>query len=124
MRGDVAPLPPVITARTFNNGDPTKGTFGLSVPSTSVAGGVSTQASAAASVLIGLKQNDSAYTNLGLVNLKNDWPKVELDFLDGNSGETLASRTIDMMPYQSLQITRALRGRAASRARATSTRSA
>ena len=108
VRGDVAPLPPVITARTFNNGDPAKGTFGLSVPSTSVSGGVSTQASPAASVLIGLHQNDSAYTNLGLVNLKNDWPKVQLDFFDGDTGDALASRTVDMMPYQSLQITRAL----------------
>ncbi len=108
VRGDVAPLPPVVMARTFNNGDPAKGTFGLSVPSTSVSGGVSTQASAAASVLIGLRQNDSAYTNLGLVNLKNDWPKVQLDFFDGVTGDALASRTVDMMPYQSLQITRAL----------------
>jgi hypothetical protein len=108
MRGDVAPLPPVITARTFNNGDPTKGTFGLSVPPTSVTGGVSSQASPAASVLIGLKQNADAYTNLGLVNLNNDWPKIQLDFLDGLTVAPLASKVVDMKPYQSLQLNRAL----------------
>jgi PKD repeat protein len=108
VRGDVAPAPPVITARTFNNGDPTKGTFGLSVPATSVTGGVSSQAAAAASVLIGLRQNAAAYTNLGLVNLRNDWPKVELDFTDGQSSALLASMTVDLQPYQSLQINRAL----------------
>ena len=108
VRGDVAPLAPVITARTFNNGDPAKGTFGLSVPPASVAGGVSAQASPAASLLIGLKQNDSAYTNLGFVNLKNDWPKVQVDFLDGLSGALLVSATVDMQPYQSLQFSKAL----------------
>jgi PKD domain len=108
VRGDVAPLPPVITARTFNNGDPTKGTFGLSVPPMSVTGGVSSQASPAASVLIGLKENADAYTNLGLVNLNNDWPKIQLDFLDGLAAAPLASRVVDMKPYQSLQINHAL----------------
>ncbi len=108
VRGDVAPASPVFTARTFNNGDPTKGTFGLSVPGASVAGGVSSQASAAASVLIGLRQNAAAYTNLGLVNLKNDWPKIQLDFTDGLTSAALASLTVDMQPYQSLQINRAL----------------
>jgi hypothetical protein len=97
-----------VTARTFNNGDPTKGTFGLSVPPTSVTGGVSSQASPAASVLIGLKQNADAYTNLGLVNLNNDWPKIQLDFLDGLTVAPLASKVIDMKPYQSLQLNRAL----------------
>jgi pimeloyl-ACP methyl ester carboxylesterase len=108
VRGDVAPLPPVITARTFNNGDPTKGTFGLSVPPTSVSGGVSSQAPQAASVLIGLRQNADAYTNLGLVNLQNDWPKIQIDFLDGLTAAPLASRVVDMQPYQSLQINNAL----------------
>ncbi len=103
VRGDVAALPPVITARTFNNGDPTKGTFGLSVPAMSVTGGVSSE-----SVLIGLKENADAYTNLGLVNLNNDWPKIQLDFLDGLTAEPLASRVVDMKPYQSLQINHAL----------------
>ena len=108
VRGDVAPLAPVITARTFNNGDPTKGTFGLSVPETSVSGGVSSQASPAASILIGLKQNANAYTNLGFVNLKNDWPKVQVDFLDGLSGALLVSASFDMQPYQSIQFSKAL----------------
>ena len=108
VRGDVAPLPPVITARTFNNGDPTKGTFGLSVPPTPVSGGVSPQASPAASVLIGLGQNADAYTNLGFVNLNNDWPTIQIDFLDGLTAAPLASRVVDMQPYQSLQINNAL----------------
>jgi hypothetical protein len=73
-----------------------------------VTGGVSAQASAAASVLIGLRQNDAAYTNLGLVNLKNDWPKIQLDFTDGQSSAALASMTVYMKPYQSLQINKAL----------------
>ncbi len=108
VRGDLAPLPPVITARTFNNGDPTKGTFGLSVPQSSVAGGVSTQAAPAASVLIGLKQNAAAYTNLGLVNLHNDWATVELDFSDGTSAADLGTLTVQINPYQSYQINKAL----------------
>ncbi|HVO52564.1 MAG TPA: PKD domain-containing protein, partial [Thermoanaerobaculia bacterium] len=108
VRGDVAPLPPVITARTFNAGDPTKGTFGLSVPQSSVAGGVSTQAVAAASALIGLRQNDSAYTNIGLVNLHNDWATVELDFFDGLSAADLGTLTVQIDPYQSYQINKAL----------------
>jgi N-acetylneuraminic acid mutarotase len=108
VRGDVAPLPPVITARTFNNGDPTKGTFGLSVPQESVFGGVTPQSSPAASVLIGLRQNAAAYTNLGLVNLHNDWPQVELDFFDGLSAAKLGSMTVGLNPYQSLQINGAL----------------
>ena len=82
VRGDVAPLAPSITARTFNDGDPGKGTFGLSVPRPRrrrcLVAGVP-----GASLLIGLEQNDAAYTNIGIVNLKNDWAKVQLDFLDG-----------------------------------------
>jgi len=66
------------------------------------------QASPAASVLIGLRDDDTAYTNLGLVNLNNDWAKIQLDFLDGLSTVLLASVTVDMNPYQSLQINRAL----------------
>ena len=108
VRGDVAPSAPVITARTFNAGDATKGTFGLSVPSAPVTGGVSAQAPPAASVLIGLRHNDSDYTNLGLVNLRNDWPKVGLDFADAVSGAALGTLTVDLMPYQSLQINKAL----------------
>jgi hypothetical protein len=108
VRGDLAPLAPVITARTFNNGDQNRGTFGLSVPPTSVSGGVTPQAPPAASVLIGLRQNEAAYTNLGLVNLKNDWPKVQLDFSDGLTAAPLASKVVDLKPYQSLQINRAL----------------
>ncbi len=108
VRGDVAPLPPVITARTFNNGDPTKGTFGLSVPQSSVSGGVSTQAAAAASVLIGLRQNATAYTNIGLVNLHNDWATVELDFYDGATAADLGTLTVQINPYQSYQINKAL----------------
>ncbi len=123
VRGDVAPLPPVITARTFNNGDPAKGTFGLSVPATSVSGGVSAQASAAASVLIGLQQDDSAYTNLGLVNLKSDWPKVQLDFFDGLSGER-SRRGPSTCSRISRSRSRAPSRPRASPARAASTRSA
>ena len=109
IRGDVAPLPPIVTARTFNGGDATKGTFGLSVPSTSVTAGVTSQASAAASVLIGLRQNDSAYTNLGFVNLRNDWVTLALDFVDARSGTLLGTlNSVQLNPYQSLQISRAL----------------
>ncbi|MBK9063590.1 MAG: PKD domain-containing protein [Acidobacteria bacterium] len=108
VRGDVAPLAPVITARTFNNGDPAKGTFGLSVPPASAAGGVSAQASAAASVLIGLKQNAAAYTNIGIVNLKNDSAKVRLNFFDGTSAAFLGTKDVDLAAYQSTQISRAL----------------
>jgi hypothetical protein len=108
VRGDVAPLPPVITARTFNNGDPTKGTFGLSVPQSSVSGGVSTQAAAAASALIGLRQNDAAYTNLGIVNLHNDWATVELDFFDGPTAADLGTLTVQINPYQAYQINKPL----------------
>jgi hypothetical protein len=109
VRGDIAPLPPVIMARTFNNESAQgRGTFGLSVPQASVSGGVSAQASPAASVLIGLRQNAAAYTNLGLVNLHNDWPTVELDFFDGATAAPLGSMNVPMNPYQSLQINRAL----------------
>ncbi|MEO8054683.1 MAG: PKD domain-containing protein [Acidobacteriota bacterium] len=108
VRGDVAPLAPVITARTFNNGDPAKGTFGLSVPPASGAGGVSAQASAAASVLIGLRQNAAAYTNIGIVNLKNDSAKVRLNFFDGTSAAFLGTKDVDLAAYQSTQISRAL----------------
>jgi PKD repeat protein len=108
IRGDQAPLPPVITARTFNNGDPAKGTFGLSVPQSSVSAGVSTQAAPAASVLVGLRQNDAAYTNIGLVNLHNDWATVEMDFYDGASSTDLGTLTVQINPYQSYQINKAL----------------
>ncbi len=108
VRGDVAPLAPVITARTFNNGDAAKGTFGLSVPPASAAGGVSAQASAAASVLIGLKQNAAAYTNIGIVNLKADSAKVRLNFFDGSSAAFLGTKDVDLAAYQSTQISRAL----------------
>jgi PKD repeat protein len=108
IQGDATPLAPVVTARTFNVGDGTHGTFGLSVPSASSTGGVSSQASPASSVLIGLRQNDTAYTNVGLVNLKNDWAKVALDFTDSASGAALGTTTLDLKPYQSYQLSRAL----------------
>ncbi len=108
VRGDVAPLPPVITARTFNNGDPAKGTFGLSVPQSSVSGGVSAQAAPAASILVGLRQDAAAYTNIGLVNLHNDWATVELDFSDGLTAASLGTLTTQINPYQSVQINKPL----------------
>lgn len=108
VRGDSAPLPPVITARTFNNETSQgQGTFGLSVPPSSVSGGVSTQGAPAASVLIGLRQSAAAYTNIGLVNLHNDWATVELDFFDKGAAP-LGTLTVQVNPYQSYQINKAL----------------
>ncbi len=113
VKGDatVAALAPVIVSRTFNDQSAQgKGTFGLSVPSTSAStsGGVSAQAAPAASVLVGLRQNAAAYTNFALVNLNGEWPTVQLDLYDGATAAALGTMAVPMNPYQSLQINKIL----------------
>jgi PKD repeat protein len=119
VRGDSAPVPPVLTARTFNIGDPTKGTFGSSVPSTQPSSGLTSQAALAQQFLIGLRDDDTAYTNLGLMNLTTDWSHARLTFLD-SSGATLTCPdgsgatgpcqqvNVDVPPYGVAQLTRPL----------------
>jgi PKD repeat protein len=108
VRGDVAPVAPVTTSRTFNNGDPTKGTFGLSVPSTQASSGVSPQASAAQQYLIGLRDDGTAYTNIALVNLvSTDWSHAHLTFFDA-MGVNLGLLNVSMPPYGVAQLTRPL----------------
>ncbi|MGE5717306.1 MAG: PKD domain-containing protein [Acidobacteriota bacterium] len=108
VRGDSAPVPPVVTARTFNIGDPTKGTFGLSVPTTQPSSGLTPQAALSQQFLIGLRDDDAAYTNLGLMNLTTDWSHARLTFLDGSGATTLGQVNVDVPPYGVAQLTRPL----------------
>ncbi len=102
-------IAPVFTTRTYN--DQTAqgaGTFGLSVPSAAASGGgVTAQAAVAANLLVGLRQNAAARTNLFLVNLNNEWPTVRLDFADA-AGKALGTKIVSMNPYQSTQINNAV----------------
>jgi hypothetical protein len=114
VRGDVAPVAPSITSRTYNNGDPGKGTFGLSVPATQATSGVSQQSSAAQQLLIGLRDdasadtNTGAYTNIGLVNLISaDWSHAHLTFFDA-TGANLGVLNVDVPPYGVTQLTKPL----------------
>jgi hypothetical protein len=114
VRGDVAPVVPSITSRTYNNGDPGKGTFGLSVPATQATSGVSQQSSAAQQLLIGLRDdasadtNTGAYTNIGLVNLiSTDWSHAHLTFFDA-AGANLGVIPVDVPPYGVVQLTKPL----------------
>src|ERR1035437_1185775 len=108
IRGDLAPLAPVVTARTFNNGDPRKGTFGLSVPALPSTRGVSAQSSAAQQLLIGLRDDDSAYTNIALVNLiGTDWSHAHLTFFDA-ADASLGSLSVDVPPNGVLQLNKPL----------------
>ncbi len=108
VRGDVAPVAPVITSRTFNSGDPTKGTFGLSVPSTQRSSGVTPQAALSQQLLIGLRDDDTAYTNVGLMNVSTDWSHARLTFLDRSGTTTLGQVNVDVPPYGVAQLTRPL----------------
>ena len=108
VRGDSAPTPPVITARTFNSGDSTKGTFGLSVPSTQPSSGLTPQAADAQQLLVGLRDDASAYTNVGLLNLTTDWSHAQLTFLDESGATTLGHVNVDVPPYGVAQLSRPL----------------
>ena len=109
VRGDVAPVAPSITSRTYNNGDPLKGTFGLSVPVTQAAGGVSPQSSAAQRLLIGLRDDDAAYTNIILVNLiPTNWSYAHLTFLDAAGASLGTPLDVDVPPYGVAQLTKPL----------------
>ncbi|MDL2717725.1 MAG: PKD domain-containing protein, partial [Acidobacteriota bacterium] len=108
VRGDSAPVPPVITARTFNSGDAAKGTFGLSVPPTQPTSGVSQQSLAAQQLLIGLRDDATAYTNIGLVNLiSTDWSHAHLTFFDA-AGVNLGVINVDVPPYGVAQLSKPL----------------
>jgi len=114
VRGDVAPVAPSITSRTYNNGDPGKGTFGLSVPVVQATGGVSQQSSPAQQLLIGLRddasaeKNTGAYTNIALVNLvSTDWSHAHLTFFDA-TGENLGAIPVDVPPYGVAQLSKPL----------------
>ena len=108
VRGDVAPVAPSITSRTYNNGDPGKGTFGLSVPATQATSGVSQQSSAAQQLLIGLRDDGSAYTNIGLVSLiSTDVSHAHLTFFDA-AGANLGVIPVDVPPYGVVQLTKPL----------------
>jgi PKD repeat protein len=108
VRGDSAPVPPVLTSRTFNSGDPTKGTFGLSVPATQPSSGLTPQAALARQLLIGLRDDDTAYTNIGLMNLTTDWSHARLTFLDRSGATSLGQVDVDVPPYGVAQLTRPL----------------
>ena len=103
-------LAPVVVTRTFNDQTSQgKGTFGLSVPSASAStGGVTAQAAPAVQMLVGLRQDASARTNLALVNLNNEWPTVKLDLYDGRTNSIIGSKTLPLNPYQVLQVDRVL----------------
>jgi len=108
VRGDVAPVAPSITSRTYNNGDPGKGTFGLSVPVAQATSGVSPQSSTAQQLLIGLRDDSSAYTNIALVNLISaDWSHAHLAFFDP-AGANLGSIPVDVPPYGIAQLSKPL----------------
>lgn len=85
VRGDEIPVPPVIVSRTYNaaNADEV-GTFGLSVPALSVAGGVQPQSAGGGNVLAGLRHDDVFRTNLAVANLKGETAEVEVVFRDVN----------------------------------------
>ncbi|MHB1046287.1 MAG: PKD domain-containing protein [Thermoanaerobaculia bacterium] len=85
VRGDDIPVPPVIVSRTYNaaNADEV-GTFGLSVPALSVAGGVQPQSAGGGNVLAGLRHDDVFRTNLAIANLKGETAEVEVVFRDVN----------------------------------------
>ncbi len=108
VRGESAPVPPVLTARTFNNGDLAKGTFGLSVPSTQLENAVTAQAGLSQQLLIGLRDDDTAYTNIGLMNMSTDWSQVRLTFLGGADSENLGQLDVDVPPYGVAQLNRPL----------------
>ena len=103
-------LAPVVVTRTFNDqSSQGKGTFGLSVPSASAStGGVTPQAAPAVQMLVGLRQDATARTNLALVNLNNEWPTVRLDLFDGRTNSIIGSKTLPLNPYQVLQVDRVL----------------
>ncbi|MBK6403936.1 MAG: PKD domain-containing protein [Holophagales bacterium] len=91
VRGDSAPLSPVIVSRTYNAADAEeKGTFGLSVPAMWVGSGVGPQSNAAASFLADLRHDASYRTNLTVANLKDETAEVEVLFRDA-SGIVLGS---------------------------------
>ena len=85
VRGDDIPVPPVIVSRTYNaaNADEV-GTFGLSVPALSVAGGVQPQSAGGGNVLAGLRHDGDFRTNLAIANLKGETAEVEIVFRDVN----------------------------------------
>ena len=101
-------MPPVLTSRTFNTGDPAKGTFGLSVPSTQPSSGLTTQAALSQQFLIGLRDDATAYTNIGLVNLTTDWSHARLSFLDRSGATSLGQVNVDVPPYGVAQLSRPL----------------
>jgi PKD repeat protein len=109
IRGVNVPLPPVITGRTYNSGIAANGTFGLSIPAASSTAGISAQAPAASTVLIGLRDDDGAYTNVGLANLKGDYATALLTFY-GPDGQTQLGQpvTVQLGPYGVRQISRIL----------------
>ncbi len=82
VRGDSVPVAPVIVSRTYNSGDPESGTFGLSVPTMSVAAGVRPQSGAASNFLAGLRHDDAFRTNITIANLKEETAEVEIVFRD------------------------------------------
>ena|GEM_PF-1919213 len=91
VRGDSAPVSPVIVSRTYNAADAdVKGTFGLSVPAMWVGEGVRPQSNAASSFLADLRHDASYRTNLTVANLKDQAAEVEVVFRD-ESGTVLGS---------------------------------
>jgi PKD repeat protein len=89
VRGDSAPVSPVIVSRTYNAADAeVTGTFGLSVPAMWVGSGVGPQSNRAASFLADLRHDASYRTNLTVANLKDETAEVEVVFRD-QSGTVL-----------------------------------
>lgn len=77
-----ADVEPVLVGKTYNTGTGESGTFGLSIPAVRTTAGIRPQGAAWASQLIGLRQTESHYTNLAVVNLGPDDAEVEVRFFD------------------------------------------
>ena len=78
------------------------------MPSTQPSSGLTPQAALAQQLLIGLRDDDTAYTNIGLMNLTTDWSHARLTFLDRSGATTLGQVNVDVPPYGVAQLTRPL----------------
>ncbi len=134
VKGDDSnPSPPVISAMTYNNnqGDSSKGTFGVALPVVPTYASLSAGAASLSNALPGLRdvprppENpppaswpsvSAAYTNIGLINTGNDVATVEVRFKSATGdapGTTLGQPfTTFLAPNQTVQFTRPLQNKA------------
>ncbi len=101
--------PLAVASRTYNLTP--EGTYGQSIPAAAVA---SAFAPGQVAVLIGLVENPSYRSNLGLVNTSDRPVTVRAVFRD-DSGEQLGTRIYEILERSSLQRTRVLRDVTSSR---------